>query len=125
MYHDMTVPHPDRNLRSLDAKVICQFKTYENGAISYEILGPLEKQAEGEKLDKYGRSRPAKFVWIDPRTGEQGLRYSDGSYSKMGQRLRTLLEAKRVNRNASVWTTWIDRDFTQFNQDRIENPWDE
>jgi len=123
IFHDMTVPHPDQNLRALDAKVKCMFKTYSDGSISYEIMGPLEKHSVGEKLDKYGRSRPEKFVWIDPRTGEQGIRYSDGSYSPMGKKLRTLMESKKVNRNASFWSVWIDRDFVQFNQGAIENPW--
>lgn len=124
VFHDMTVPHPDREMRALDAKVNCMFRTYDDGSISYEILGPLEKHSHGEKVDKYGRPRPEKFVWIDPRTGEQGLRYADGSYSKMGQRLRTMMESKRVNRDQSVWSIWIDRSFTKFNQDAIENPWD-
>ena len=123
VFHDMSVPHPDRDLRAVDAKVNCMFRTYADGSISYEILGPLEKHAHGEKLDKYGRSRPEKFIWIDPRTGEQGLRYADGSYSVMGKRLRTLMESKKVNRNQSVWSVWIDRSFTAFNQSAVDNPW--
>ena len=123
IYHDMTVPHPDSEMRALDAKVKCMFKTYRDGTITYEILGPLEKHAVGEKLDKYGRSRPEKMIWIDPRTGEQIVRHSDGTYTKMGQRLRTLMESKRVNRDQSVWSVWIDRSFTAFSQGAIENPW--
>ena len=125
MYHDFNTPHPNTEMRALDAKVICMFKAYANGCISYEIMGPLEKHSVGEKLDKYGRSRPEKFVWIDPRTGEQAIRLQDGSFTKMGQRLRTMMEARRVNRNQSVWDVWIDRDFVTFNQDAIENPWSE
>jgi len=124
IFHDFTIPHPDYQMRAYDAKVICQFKKYNNGAISYEILGPLEKHSEGEKLDKYGRARPEKFTWVDPRTGEQAIRLQDGTYTKMGQRLRTLMESRRVNKNSTVWTTWIDRDFTQFNRDSIDNPWE-
>lgn len=124
IYHDFNIPHPNREMRAQDAKVICQFKTYSDGSISYEIMGPLEKHAVGEKLDKYGRSRPEKFEWIDPRTGEQAIRYRDGTYTKMGQRLRTLMEAKRVNKGQSIWSVWIDRNFTQFNQASIENPWE-
>ena len=125
MYHDFNVPHPDTDMRALDAKVVCMFRTYANGTISYEILGPLEKHAEGEKLDKYGRSRPEKFVWVDPRTGEQAVRYANGEYTRMGQRLRTLMESKRVNKNQSVWSVWVDRSFTAFNQGSIDNPWAE
>jgi len=123
IFHDMTVPHPDRDMRQLDARVTCQFKKYKDGSISFEIIGPLERHAVGEKLDKYGRSRPEKIVWIDPRTGEQAIRYADGQFSRMGQRLRTLMESKRVNKNSSIWTTWIDRDFTAFTQDAVDNPW--
>ena len=123
MFHDMTVPHPDYEMRALDAKVRVQFKTYANGCISYEIMGPLERHSVGEKLDKYGRSRPEKIVWIDPRSGEQAIRLQDGSYTKMGQKLRTLMESKKVNKDQSVWSIWIDRDFVSFNQGSIENPW--
>ena len=124
VYLDMNVPHPDKEMRALGAKVHCRFMTYPSGAISYEITGPLEKHSHGEKLDKYGRSRPEKFVWVDPRTGEQGIRYSDGTYTRMGQKLRTLMEARRVNKQQTVWSIWIDRSFTQFNKGAIENPWD-
>ena len=123
IFHDMTVPHPDYEMRALDSRVTVMFKTYANGSISYEIMGPLERHSVGEKLDKYGRSRPEKIVWVDPRTGEQAIRLQDGSYTKMGQKLRTLMESKRVNKNASVWSVWIDRDFVAFNQGSIENPW--
>lgn len=123
IYHDFNVPHPDTDMRALDAKVKCCFKTYSDGSISYEIIGPLEKHAIGEKLDKYGRARPEKFTWVDPRTGEQALRLNNGQYTRMGQRLRTLMESKRVNRDQSVWSIWIDRNFTKFNQGAIENPW--
>jgi hypothetical protein len=123
IFHDMAVPHPNKDMRAVDAKVMCQFKTYDDGSISYEILGPLEKHSFGEKVDKYGRPRPEKYIWIDPRTGEQAVRYADGTYTKMGQRLRTLMESKRVNKNSSFWSIWIDRNFTAFNQGAIDNPW--
>ena len=122
-YHDFNVPHPDASMRAVDAKVICQFKTYGDGSISYEIMGPIERQSVGSKLDKFGRERPEKIAWMDPRTGEQAVRYKDGSYSKMGQRLRTLMESKRVNKTDSVWNIWIDRSFTHFNKDALDNPW--
>ena len=124
VYLDMNVPHPDKEMRALGAKVHCRFMTYPSGAISYEITGPLEKHSFGEKLDKYGRSRPEKLFWVDPRTGEQAIRYSDGSYTKAGQRLRTLMESRRVNKQQSVWNIWIDRSFTQFHAGAIDNPWD-
>jgi hypothetical protein len=74
-------------------------------------------------MDKYGRARPEKYTWVDPRTGEQMLKDANGSYTKMGQRLRTLMESYRVNKDSSQWSLWIDRDFTSFNQNAIDNPW--
>ena len=123
IFHDMTVPHPETDMRAQDAKVRVCFRKYPDGSISYEIEGPLEKHAVGEKLDKYGRSRPEKYSWIDPRTGEQAVRLANGQYTKMGQRLRTLMESRKINRNASFWSTWIDRNFTDFQQDAVDNPW--
>ena len=123
LFHSFTVPHPDTEMRALDAKVRVCFRKYETGEISYEIEGPLEKHSIGEKMDKYGRARPEKYTWVDPRTGEQMLKDANGSYTKMGQRLRTLMESYRVNKDSSQWSLWIDRDFTSFNQNAIENPW--
>lgn len=123
-FHHFNIPHPDQGMRALDAKVVVCFKKYLDGSVSYEVLGPLEQHSFGEKLDKYGRSRPEKFVWIDPRTGEQAVRYKDGTYTRMGQRLVTFCKSNQVNKTSSVWDTWIDRDFTTFNQKAIENPWE-
>jgi len=125
VFHSFNVPHPDTEMRALDAKVRVAFRKYQSGEISYEVEGPLEKHSIGEKMDKYGRARPEKYVWVDPRTGEQLLRSADGSFTKMGQRLRTLMESYRVNKNESQWSMWVDRDFTSFNQNAIDNPWDE
>lgn len=125
VFHSFNVPHPDQGMRALDAKVRVAFRKYQNGAISYEVEGPLEKHSHGEKMDKYGRARPEKYVWVDPRTGEQMLRDSNGNYTKMGQRLRTLMESHRVNKDETHWSIWIDRDFTSFQQNAIDNPWEQ
>lgn len=123
IFHSRIVPHPDYDMRALDAKVTVCFRKYNNGVISYEIMGPIEKHAVGEKLDKWGRSRPEKIVWNDPRTGEQMLRDKDGTYTKRGQALKTLMESYKVNKNGTQWSVWIDKDFTIFRGDAIENPW--
>lgn len=122
-FHHFNIPHPEQGMRALDAKVIVCFKKYIDGSISYEIVGPLEQHSIGEKLDKYGRSRPEKLTWVDPRTGEQAVRYNDGTYTRMGQRLVTYCKSNTVNKNSSIWDTWIDRDFTSFTQDALDNPW--
>jgi hypothetical protein len=125
LFHSRMVPHPDYEMRALDAKVTVCFRKYNNGMLSYEIEGPLERHSFGEKLDKYGRSRPEIIKWIDPRTGEQLLRNLDGSFTKQGQRLRTLMESYKVNKNASQWSVWVDKDFSVFQKDSIDNPWSE
>jgi hypothetical protein len=99
------------------------FRKYKSGAISYEILGPLEQYAHGEKIDKFGRVRPEIYKWTDPRTGEQTIQREDGTLTPIGRRLRSMMKAMRVNKS-SQWDVWIDREFGQLNQDAISNPWD-
>lgn len=122
-WHQFNVPHPDYEMRAVDAKVVVEFKTYQDGSISYQTLGPLEKHSIGEKLDKYGRSRPEKFVWVDPRTGEQTLRTKDGQFSKTGRSLYAYCKSQKVNKTSSVWDMWIDRDVAQTIQGAVDNPW--
>ena len=43
-----------------DRKVQINFKKYENGVITYQVMGPLEKKAEGERINKYGQKQPEK-----------------------------------------------------------------
>jgi hypothetical protein len=117
LFHSKFVPHPDPEMRAIDAKVTVCFRKYKNGMISYEIEGPLEKRNWGEKVDKFGRSRPEIVKWLDPRSGEQLMRRQDGSMTYMGQRLKALMQKHRV------WDRWIDREFVGLAQDIIDNPW--
>ena len=117
LFHSKFVPHPDPEMRALDAKVTVCFRKYKNGMISYEVEGPLEKRNFGEKVDKFGRSRPEIVKWLDPRSGEQLMRNRDGSMTFMGQRLKALMQKHRV------WDRWIDREFVGLVQDIIDNPW--
>jgi len=118
-----TFPHPDPEARAKDMKCHMVFRKYKNGMISYEILGPLEQVAHGEKIDKYGRTRPEIYKWVDPRTGEQTVQREDGTLTPIGRRLRSMMQAMRVNKS-SQWDVWIDREFGTLNQDAISNPWD-
>jgi hypothetical protein len=120
-FHHFNMKHPDATMRAQDAKVITVFRKYTNGAISYEILGPLEQHAQGEKMDKFGRSRPEKLVWMDPRTGEQTVRRQDGSYTKIGQALVTYCKSQE---GGNLWDNWIDKSFVGLTQGAIDNPWD-
>ena len=122
VFHSMFVPHPDASQRSQDKKVTVAFRKYKNGAISYQIEGPMSQEAKGEKIDKYGKNRPEIIVWVDPRTHEQMIVRPDGSVTPLGQKLRAMMKSHRVN-NSNVWDTWIDREFLSLDQSVIDNPW--
>jgi hypothetical protein len=117
------IPHPDADQRAQDKKVSMMFRKYDNGMISYEILGPLETQPFGEKIDKYGRTRPEIIKWIDPRTGEQTIMREDGTLTPQGKRLRAMMQTFKVNKS-NQWEVWIDREFVSLNDAVAHNPWD-
>jgi len=119
------VPHPDTNARAMDKKCHVMFRKYNNGVISYEIMGPLEQYAEGTKIDKFGRERPEIIKWLDPRTGEQMAVREDGTLTPQGKRLRAMMQSSkfRVN-NGTQWDTFIDREFISVNSTAADNPWD-
>lgn len=116
------VPHPDPDYRARGRKCDVIFRKYRDGTISYEILGPIEPRPYGEKIDKFGRTRPEIIKWVDPRTGEQMLQRADGTTSQVGQRLRALLQNIRVNKT-NFWQVWVDRDFASLDRTVIANPW--
>ncbi|CAB4166224.1 hypothetical protein UFOVP849_22 [uncultured Caudovirales phage] len=122
-FHSRMIPHTDQDLRAAGRHVEVTFRKYNNGAISYEVLGPIDERPKGEKIDKYGRVRPEVITWVDPRTGEQTAQRPDGTLTPQGKKLRALMKTFRVN-NTNQWEIWVDRDFVQ-NQDAvIRNPWD-
>jgi hypothetical protein len=122
-FYSPFVPHPDPDMRAQDKKVDMVFKKYKNGMITYEILGPLEQKPIGEKLDKYGRTRPEIIKWIDPRTGEQVAIREDGSMTPRGKRLRAMMQAFKINKS-NQWDVWIDRDFITLDGSAAHNPWE-
>ena len=91
--------------------------------ISYEVLGPLDTIAVGEKVDKFGRMRPEIIKWIDPRTGEQVMVRADGSLTPMGRNLRAIMQKFRVN-ESNAWNVWVDREFAEMESATLNNPWD-
>jgi hypothetical protein len=117
------IPHPDFEARAQDKKVSVMFRKYKSGEISYEILGPLEQRPFGEKIDKFGRTRPEVIKWVDPRTGEQVIVRGDGSMTPQGRKLRAMMQTFKVNKS-NHWDTWIDRDFVSLNDTVANNPWD-
>lgn len=118
-------PHPDFTARAQDKKCHVMFRKYNNGMISYEILGPLELYPFGEKIDKFGRTRPELMKWLDPRTGEQTAVREDGTLTPQGKRLRAMMQSSkfRVN-NSNQWDTFVDREFISVSDAAANNPWD-
>ena len=99
------------------------FRKYKNGVISYEILGPLQERPVGEKIDKFGRTRPEVIKWFDPRTGEQIAQRADGTLTPIGKNLRGTMQTYRVNKS-NQWDVWVDREFISLNESVAHNPWD-
>lgn len=123
VFYSPIIPHPDEEQRAHDKKVHMMFRKYKNGMISYEILGPLEQKPHGEKIDKFGRTRPEIIKWVDPRTGEQVIMREDGTLTPQGKRLRAMMQTFKVN-TTNQWEVWIDREFVSLNDSVAHNPWD-
>ena len=121
-FHTRRVPHPDPEYRASGKKCDVTFRKYNNGMITYEILGPLDQRAHGEKIDKFGRIRPEIIKWIDPRSGEQIVQRTDGSLTPVGKNLRAMMMSMKVN-NSNFWDVWIDRDIVTLTHDFQQNPW--
>jgi len=117
-----TLPHPDPEWRAQDIKAQVVFRKYDNGTITYEIIGPIAKRALGTKINKFGQKQPERIVWIDPRTGEQIIRRADGSLTPLGTRLRAHMQRQRVNKT-NQWDLWVDRDFVAQGELLADNPW--
>lgn len=123
LFYVPTFPHPDEEARAKDMKCHMLFRKYKNGMISYEILGPLQERPVGEKIDKFGRTRPEVIKWYDPRSGEQVAQREDGTLTPIGKRLRATMQTYRVNKS-NQWDVWVDREFVTLNESVASNPWD-
>jgi hypothetical protein len=102
-----------------DKKVGINFKKYNNGLITYQVMGPLEQIAVGTKINKYGQEVPERFSWIDPRTEELVMRNPDGTFTQRGQGLHTYLIGEK---GGGIWTL-IDKDMTRVTAKNIADPW--
>ena len=122
-FYSPVVPHPDKEYRQRGRKCHVEFRKYNNGMISYEIIGPLEKYPVGNKIDKYGRERPEIIRYNDPRSGEQVLVRTNGELTPIGKRLKPMMQSLKIN-NTNYWDMWIDRDFGAMNRGVISDPWD-
>lgn len=102
-----------------DRKVHINFKKYDNGVITFQIMGPLEKQAVGSRINKYGQNVPERYTWLDPRTGEMVMRRADGTFTEKGRGLYTYCVGEK---GAGIWTL-IDREQVSISAKNIANPW--
>lgn len=102
-----------------DRKVHINFKKYDNGVITFQIMGPLEKQAVGSRINKFGQTVPEKYTWLDPRTGEMMMRRADGTFTEKGRGLYTYCIGEK---GAGIWTL-IDREQVSISAKNIANPW--
>jgi len=117
------VPHSDPEYHAQGRKMHCTFRKYQDGTITYEVIGPIEPRPFGEKIDKWGKVRPEIIKWVDPRTGEQIVQREDGTLTPIGRRLRAMLQTFRYN-NTNQWVKYVDRDFISLDRKAAINPWD-
>ena len=111
------MPHPTDP--QSDRKVQINFRKYDNGIITYQIMGPVEQQAVGERLNKFGQRVPEKYTWLDPRTEETVMRRSDGTYTEKGRGLYAYCVGEK---GGGIWSL-IDRELLNIVQKNVTNPW--
>jgi len=122
-FYTAFVPHSDEQYRAQGRRMHVNFRKYNNGMITYEVLGPIEPKPEGLKIDKFGRERPEIIRWTDPRTGEQIVQRSDGTLTPVGRRLKGMMQTFKFN-DSNQWIKYVDREFISLDQRAAENPWD-
>jgi hypothetical protein len=102
-----------------DKKVQINFRKYDNGVITFQVMGPLEQIAVGERINKYGQKQPEKYSWIDPRTEELMLRRADGTYTEKGRGMYAYCVGEK---GGGIWPL-IDRELLNIVQKNVTNPW--
>ena len=111
------MPHPFDP--QSDKKVQINFWKYDNGLITYQIMGPLEQVAIGERINKFGQTVPEKYSYIDPRTEESVLRRPDGTFTEKGRGLYAFCSGEK---GAGIWSM-IDKSTMSIAAKNITNPW--
>jgi hypothetical protein len=119
-----TFPHPDSDWKASGQKCDVIFRKYTNNVITYEIIGPVAPRAIGERINKYGKTVPEKYSWVDPRTGEQVIRTSLGQLTPLGTRLKNYMTKQKMGKS-DAWALWIDREFIMMDNasNMLDNPW--
>lgn len=111
------MPHPDEP--GSDKKVQINFTKYDNGVITYQIMGPLEQIAVGSRINKFGQSTPEKYTWLDPRTPETVMRKADGTFTTKGRGLYAYCIGEK---GGGIWPL-IDKQVLDIAAKNITNPW--
>ena len=111
------MPHPSDP--QSDRKVQINFRKYNNGLITYQIMGPLEQQAVGSRLNKFGQNVPEKYTWLDPRTEETVMKRPDGTFTEKGRGLYSYCSGEK---GGGIWNL-IDKEFNSLTQKNIVDPW--
>ena len=102
-----------------DRKVQIDFYKYDNGAVTYQINGPVEQIAIGERINKYGIKQPERYGWIDPRTEEILLKRPDGTFTEKGRGIYAYCIGEK---GGGIWPL-IDRNFLANIEKNVTNPW--
>jgi hypothetical protein len=102
-----------------DRKVQIDFYKYDNGVITYQINGPVEQIAIGERINKYGVKQPERYGWIDPRTEEILLKRPDGTFTEKGRGIYAYCIGEK---GGGIWPL-IDRNFLAHIEKNVTNPW--
>ena len=116
-HHYIVSYNTERKEWELDADA--EAVKYDNGTITYQIMGPLEKIPVGTRINKYGQTVPEKYTWIDPRTEERVMRRPDGTFTERGRGLYAYCIGEK---GGSIWPL-IDRELTSIAQKNIADPW--
>jgi hypothetical protein len=116
-FNATNMPHP-LDPQS-DRKVQIMFRKYDNGMITYQIMGPTEMVAVGERINKFGQTVPEKYTWLDPRTEELVCRNADGSFTEKGRGLYTYCIGEK---GANIWPL-IDKNIVSVSAKNIADPW--
>lgn len=111
------MPHPFDP--QSDKKVQINFWKYDNGLITFQIMGPLEQVAVGERINKFGQNVPERYSYIDPRTEESVLRRTDGTFTEKGRGLYAFCSGEK---GAGIWSM-IDKSTMAIAAKNITNPW--
>jgi len=124
MFQSDIFPHPDPEWAANGQKCSVIFRKYIDNTITYEIIGPIAQRAVGVRVNKFGQNVPEKYVWVDPRTGEQIIQTNAGRLTAIGTRLKNFMSKHKIG-NKTQWETWIDRDFVIGGNpgQALDNPW--